>query len=71
MSTFEIRRDSLAIVGDGEDELDVVTQAVDAGILEEGDAVSVAEFDGRPVGADGVDPEDPDDDPRGPNPVPR
>lgn len=67
---FEIRRDALTVLADGDDELAVVELAVDEGLLEDGDAVSVAEYDGRPVGADGTDPEEPDPDPRAPNPVP-
>lgn len=60
MPSFELRRDSLTVLGEGADELDVVEQAVDAGVLEDGDAVSVIAYDGRPVGADGVDPEEPE-----------
>lgn len=70
MSTYELRRDALTVLADGDDELAVVELAVDEGVLADGDVVSVAAYDGRPVGADGTDPEDPDPDPRGPDAVP-
>ena len=69
MTTFEIRANALTVLVDAEDELDAISTAVDGEVLGEGDTGSVTEYDGRPVGADGTDPEDPDDDPRGPNPV--
>lgn len=61
MSTFEIRDGSLTVlVPDVEDELEAVEAAVDGDVLGDGDAVSVVEYDGRPIGADGVDPEEPE-----------
>lgn len=69
MSTYELRRGALTVLADADDEVALVELAIDEGLLEDGDAVSVAEYDGRPVGADGTDPEEPDPDPRGPDPV--
>ena len=71
MSTFEIRTgDALTVLVEAEDETDALSVAVDGEALTDGDTGSVVEYDGRPVGADGTDPEEPDDDLRGPNPVP-
>ena len=76
MSIFEIRSGALTALVEADDELDAVSIATDGGVLADGDTGSVAEYDGRPVGADGTDPEEPDDDvseplhdPRGPNPT--
>ncbi len=59
MSTFEIRSGALTVLTEAEDELDALSTAVDGGALADGDVGSVIEYDGRPVGADGVDPEEP------------
>ncbi len=62
MTTFEIRAGALAVlVQDVDDELAAVETAVEGDVLHDGDAVSVVEYDGRPVGADGVDPEEPEE----------
>ena len=60
MSTFELRRRELAFREDAETEADVVSDAIDAGILEDGDEVSVYPADDLPVGWDGTDPEEPE-----------
>lgn len=61
MTRFEIRTDTaLTVLVDGTDELDAVEIATTEGVLTEGDAGSVTSYDERPVGWDGVDPEEPD-----------
>lgn len=58
---YELRDGALTvIVPAASDELDAVEQAVEADIVRDGDVVSVAVHDARPVGADGVDPEEPE-----------
>jgi hypothetical protein len=69
MTRFEIRAEGLTILEDADDEMDAVEKAVEQGVLSEGDAGSVAEYDGRPVGADGTDPEELTDLPGGPHGV--
>lgn len=58
MKRFELRREALTVVTEAESEEDAVVQVVDAGLVEDGDVVSVGEAEERPIGWDGDDPEE-------------
>jgi len=69
VSLFEIRtNDALTVLVEAADELHALEIASDE-LLTDGTAGSVLPHDGRPVGADGTDAEEPDADPRGPDAV--